>query len=100
MKEIDLKYPSLIKRWEMESDLSTNLMYSPNPPKVIGDLGEGYTLLVDKSNDFMIIGNGLDVWFYRGYYRGENHPNFFPIGKSEEVKHNGVVICKVTRIGA
>lgn len=46
----------------------------------------------------MIIGNGLDVWFYRGYYRGENHPNFFPIGKSEEVKHN--VICKVTRICA
>ncbi|MXQ54429.1 hypothetical protein [Shimazuella alba] len=97
MKEIDLKYPSFKSVGKWKAILSTNLIYSSNPPKVIGDLGD-YTLLVDQGNDFMIFGNGLNVWFYRGHLKGENHPNFFPIGKSEEVKHNGVVICKVTSI--
>jgi hypothetical protein len=51
-------------------------------------------------NDIIISGNELNAWSTRGFrHKGKNHPNFIPSGKTEEVKHNGVVICKVTRIG-
>jgi hypothetical protein len=41
-----------------------NPMYSPNPPQVIGDLGDGYTFLVSEGDDFMVWGKGLNVWLY------------------------------------